>query len=361
MDKSYAYFLVLVGFAISVCLTNLTKWLYVEYSFRYPLFLTGTHMLTSYAASAMALFVFKMVPNPPKLPLKEQVMLIAPFSIAGAASLGCANMALVYLYPSFHQMLQNTTPIWTVLCAMALQGKRYNTATFFCLVPVCGGGIICALNEKSAFALFGLILSLLAAALRAVKSVMQAALLQDVTTKIDSVSLVYYSSPFNLGLFLVASLANEGVDPWRDFVLLSSSGQACVWLAALAAAAYNLIAFLTVGYLGAVMSMAVGNMKAPTTIMVSCTVFGNPFTIKQLLGFITGLAGVFLYDRYSKEHKPAKSSDEEGELQPAPARTNGSAPQAAEVELTDADPGEEDELLNLRPDVLGAAAERRHV
>merc|ERR1712080_577266 len=80
-----------------------------------------------------------------------------------------------------------------------------------------------------------------------------------------------------------------------------------VWVGAISAALFNLLGFLTIGYLGAVPAMVVGNMKTPTTILVSCIVFGNIVTGKQILGFLVGVTGVIVYDKYGKT-PPAKVS-----------------------------------------------------
>jgi len=74
--------------------------------------------------------VFNLVPNRRILNFREQVSIVAPFSLLGAASIACGNMALVYLYPSFHEMLQNSTPFWTVVCSIAFKGSSYNTYAY---------------------------------------------------------------------------------------------------------------------------------------------------------------------------------------------------------------------------------------
>jgi len=308
VSKVVTICLVLLSFAIHVCLANTTKWVYVHHNFKYPLFLSGTHMLMSYLAAAAGLFVFKLVQDPVKLSFREQVFTVAPFSAAGALSLGCSNAALVHLYPSFHQMLQNSGPIWTVLTAMVLQQKRFNAAAYLCLIPVCSGGAICAYGEQSNWVVIGVVLSCMSSVMRGVKSVLQQHLLRDAPRKIDSISLVYYSAPLNLGLFLVASLVFEGTSPWIDFVQLSPAGQFWLWSCASAAAAYNLVAFLCIGLIGAVMSVAVSTLRAPTIIITSCAIFGNAISAKQVVGFIIGIIGVLLYDRYSVELK-AETAD----------------------------------------------------
>lgn len=289
------------SFAISVSLVNITKWLYVAYGYRYALFLTFTHMVASYLAAGFGLFVLKLVPNRPILSFRDQLMRVVPFSLAGTASLACANISLVYLYPSFHSMLQNSSPIWTVVFATVLQRRKYNLSGYLALIPVCGGGALCAFGEASDFALFGLICSVSAAVFRGLRAVLQGTLLSGINGKVDSISLLYYSCPFNIMLFLVASLVVEGLEPWERFRQLPMAGQSCVVGGALVAASFNIICFLMIGQLGPVGAMVMNNLKTPVIIILSCALFANAVTLKQLFGFGLSVLGAFLYDTYGRE------------------------------------------------------------
>lgn len=90
---------------------------------------------------------------------------------------------------------------------------------------------------------------------------------------------------------------------------LPLSGQGWLFLGAVSAAAFNLVGFLSVGYLGAVSAMVIGNLKTPTSILICFLIFGNPVTVQQLFGFLIGLAGVLSYDRYGKERPAVQTTD----------------------------------------------------
>lgn len=84
----------------------------MRYHFHHPLFLSATHMLVSYVVAAIMVHRLGMVPaNRRTLTFSEQLRLVVPFSLLGAASIGASNFALVYLYPSLNEMLQTTTPV----------------------------------------------------------------------------------------------------------------------------------------------------------------------------------------------------------------------------------------------------------
>ncbi|CAD7926464.1 unnamed protein product [Amoebophrya sp. A120] len=300
----YTVGLVLTTFCISIALLNITKWIYVVYSFKYPLWMTCTHMIASYLMASLMIFGFDMVPVRRRLTFREQVFVVAPFSILGAASIACGNAALVFLYPSFHEMLQNTTPFWTVVCSMIFAGKRYNVAAYFALIPVTFGGSLCAWGEPSKFAIFGLVVSMGAAIFRALRAIVQANIMRG-QDPIDSITLLFYAAPFNTLLFLGGSLAIEGSGPWIDIFEVPFSGLLWIASAASCAACYNLFAFLLVGHLGAVGSMVMGNLKTPTIIVSSTIIFGNLITPVQVLGFLVAMTGAYLYNTYGQESQSA--------------------------------------------------------
>lgn len=54
-SRMWSFVLVLASFIVGAALTNVTKWIYVQYDYRYPLFVTATHMVccwsTGYAVT----------------------------------------------------------------------------------------------------------------------------------------------------------------------------------------------------------------------------------------------------------------------------------------------------------------------
>lgn len=164
--------LVAAAFGTSIALVNITKWIYVTYNFKYPLWLTWTHQVLSFIVSKLALDVYGLVPeeNRKHLNSREQMCRILPISLVGLASLGASNLALVYLFPSFHMMIQNSTPAWTMFFAISLQSKRYNLAGYMTMLPVCLGGALCVLTEKTSFNPLHVGISILAAATRALRA-----------------------------------------------------------------------------------------------------------------------------------------------------------------------------------------------
>ena len=118
-------------------------------SFR-VLIITLVHALCCWLFAGLATSrSFQIFPRTHTLTVIEQTKKIVPFAIFGAASIGTGNLALVYLYPSFHEMIQNTTPFWTLLVMAIFGGKVYNRWSYLSMIPVCGGGILCGIGEMN--------------------------------------------------------------------------------------------------------------------------------------------------------------------------------------------------------------------
>eukprot|EP00392_Amoebophrya_sp_AT5.2_P014444 g14593.t1 len=108
-------------------------------------------------------------PDPMAVDPSCQVSTVVPFAALGAFSIGAGNMSLVLLYPSFHEMIQNTTPFWTLLVMVFLGGKSYNWYSYLAMIPICCGGSLCCLGEVN-FSLLGILFSFASSLLRVTKS-----------------------------------------------------------------------------------------------------------------------------------------------------------------------------------------------
>ena len=71
--KCYTLFIVVGGFSISISLLNITKYIYIKYQFKHPLWMTGTHMTASYLVCAAMIHIFNLVPNRRVITFKDQV------------------------------------------------------------------------------------------------------------------------------------------------------------------------------------------------------------------------------------------------------------------------------------------------
>ena len=78
--------------------------------FKFPLFIAGTHMLFSWVATALSLHLTDESTG--YMSTAERIEKVLPFTLFHAASLACANFALTYMYPSYHEALVAAGIFW---------------------------------------------------------------------------------------------------------------------------------------------------------------------------------------------------------------------------------------------------------
>ena len=130
----------------------------------FPIFITGIHMFFC----ALMTFPFVKV----RLTMAEQVRLVSPLALLFAISVGMGNLSLVYVYPSFSQMVSTATPLITMVLHVCLTRARYNRWALVSVPILSGGFLLCYQHERN-YHIVGLLCSLLAAVFRGAKSLLQ--------------------------------------------------------------------------------------------------------------------------------------------------------------------------------------------
>ncbi|CAE7262492.1 unnamed protein product [Symbiodinium sp. CCMP2456] len=298
--------IVIFNFGTSILLVNSVKYLYTFSGFEFPLFIASMHMVFSWALTAFIVHCSEDSGDKVLMPSDERLRKVLPFTILQAASLACANVALTHIYPSYHEMIQSTTPLFTLVSSMIFDGRRYNCCAYWAMLPVCGGAVISSWSEAN-FSLLGSALSALAVAFRALKTILQGRLLCE--QKVDSITLCYYMAPYNLAIFSFASAAVEGIQPVRQLLGFDSTFVEQVYLAGslltscTLACAFNVASYLIIKHMSPVGATVIANAKTPATILTSVFIFGNSVGALQILGFAVTILGVWLHSQKGRAIK----------------------------------------------------------
>lgn len=328
-DRTATVGVVLTWFVLNIAMGCSTKWIFLHgrvcagttaplkpdcKAFDFPLNITLVHMFFSWAMCYIQLVhvrkkSFKI------LSLADQWQKIAPLSVSFSMSVAMGNLSLLYIYPSFNQMLGAMSPIITVALAVFMQHKRFNSWTWASMPIICGGLALCSVKEVN-FNVIGAFFALGATILRAIKSIIQGKLLQG-ADKMDSVTLLFYMAPWSAAFLFVTALLTEGVEPYKmlfdgirgyktnqDGQVQSVTGAPTV-LALLAcsgmnACMLNVSNFMVTAYTSPVTLQVFGNVKCCLAIATSVAVFRNPMKIEQGFGVATCLFGVWVYHQKSK-------------------------------------------------------------
>lgn len=286
---------------IGVLLLN--KYLLGNYGFKYPIFLTMCHMLTSSLLSYVAIEWMGIVPMQ-KIRSRVQFTKISALSLIFCASVVGGNISLRYLPMSFTQAIGATTPFFTAVFAYLMTMKREAWLTYVTLVPVVAGVVIATGGEPS-FNLFGFIMCMGATAARALKPVVQGLLLSSEEEKLHSMTLLLYMAPIAVVLLVPMALfmednvvgitlAHTREDPKFIWLLLINSSLAYF---------VNLTNFLVTKHTSALTLQVLGNAKGIIAVVVSLLIFRNPVSVTGMLGYSMTVIGVILYSRAKENSK----------------------------------------------------------
>lgn len=310
--------------------------LQTEDAFRYPLFLSSLQQLFIWASigACMQLKARRdaaqnLLPSPvSSVPISVYVWAIFPVSVWGALSIGCANTALMYIYPSLHEMIQGLTPLWVIfLGKIFTPQKRHNLQTYVSLIPTLLGGVLCVHGEIGELSLFGLCASMFAVIARVLRMIAQERVFHgatdDVGRKLDSVALLFRTAPLNFVLFFLFSLAYEDLlgfssatefSQLRVYAFLSLRlHQSTYWyflLSSFTACFFNISSFLQVEMLGTLIPSLITQLKTPSAIITSWLLFGNVCTSQQWIGSFLVCFGLLYFQQYGKsEVQPLPGSN----------------------------------------------------
>lgn len=333
---------VLSWFFLNIAMASSTKWIYVYgqicwagracSAYKFPLSITVIHMVFSWTVCRV--HIYHVRKSKAELSIGQQIRKVAPLSVCFALSVAMGNMSLKYIYPSFNQMLGSMSPLITVIMAVLLQRKRFNKWTWLSMPVICGGLAVCSAKEVN-FHPLGAVYATGATVLRALKSLMQGRLLSGSSKGMDSVTLLYYMSPWAAALLLLMALFTEGIQP---LMLLAAGlplapGDApatgtlsvigLLVVSGLNACLLNVANFLVTSYTSPVTLQVLGNVKSCLSIAVSVAIFRNTLKIEQAVGMVACLFGVWLYQKKGGAAEPPKVvCQEEGSKQRAAKDTN---------------------------------------
>ena len=310
---------VISWFVLNISISSSTKWIFVNGSiciegtgctqYKFPVAITVIHMIFSWVLCRF--YIFHVRGDTAGLTYEQQLKEIMPLSTCFALSVAMGNMSLKYIYPSFNQMLGSMSPLITVLLAVVVQQKSFSIKTWLSMPVICIGLAICSVKELN-FNVLGTFFAIAATVLRAVKSLIQGKLL---SSKMDSVSLLYYMAPMSAFVLSFLMICIEGLEPITLLVAPAKPGTPVtglgtltflLMLSGLNACLLNISNFLVTSHTSPVTLQVLGNVKSCLGIAVSVAIFKNSITMEQLLGVFTCLFGVWIYNQ--KDPPPLTST-----------------------------------------------------
>lgn len=288
-------------FFFNGCMSNINKWLFYQYNFAYPLFITWCHQVFCFIFAAVVIRYFPDQLNVRKQPPTEKALSrVRVLALVFAASIACGNIALRYVFPSFTQVVASSTPIATALASFLIQGKVESGKATVTLVVMCAGCGLAAWGEVN-FHLIGFTAILAATCLRGLKSVLGSILLTG-EDSLDALSLLYYTSQSASGFLLLAVISTEAIAMWSDPLVTGVSDAAPgMWItlamSCLVAFCMNLCNLLVTFYTSATTVSVLGNVKSCLVIVASVGIFNNTISSLAGVGTVVTLSAAAIYSQ----------------------------------------------------------------
>merc|ERR1719316_624879 len=293
-------------------MTLTVKSVYVNHGYNFPKFVSCMHFISA-GILCFGIMAWRKhaADKPIAIPsLKQMGTLITPTALAFACGIGANNLALLYANAAFVEMVGASSPVCVVGVSIAI-GKGFNMKLIWPVLMVCLGIATCASGELK-FSMLGFGLAVFATLARAIKTVLQHALMDGEEHAFDPIELLAWMSLPSIAVMMTWSVVTEGMEPWAKVTgetalpLILAIGITCV-----NACILNVANLFVIKDLGAVATQLAGQLKGILIVLGGVAMLGESVQLVQIAGYGFVLGGVSWYNKKDKELKEAKKAQSE--------------------------------------------------
>eukprot|EP00164_Ancoracysta_twista_P005956 GFYU01008205.1.p1 GENE.GFYU01008205.1~~GFYU01008205.1.p1 ORF type:complete len:358 (-),score=72.21 GFYU01008205.1:147-1085(-) len=269
----------------SVCIVLCNKWVFVNYGYRFGIFVTFVHFLVTFAG----LFVCARanIFQVKHLSLYD----ILPLSISFCGFVVLTNLSLQYNSVQFYQVMKILTTPCIVMLQKFMYGVELDWKLQMSLLPVCLGVAITTAADFET-SLLGTMIALAGVLVTSQYQIWAGTKQKELGA--SSMQLLYYQTPSSAFMLVWATLIMEDVPAIVKFNYTPGLLSTLV-VSAACAFGVNLSTFLVIGSTSAVTYNVVGHLKTCIIIVGGTILFGTPVTWMSMIGVSLALGGIFMY------------------------------------------------------------------
>ncbi|SCV74029.1 BQ2448_6461 [Microbotryum intermedium] len=298
---------------ISTGLTLFNK--LVLQGFPFPWTLTAIQMLSGTIGTQIALFQGYFTQA--RLTTREGLIMIA-FSVLYTVNIAVSNISLGLVTVPFHQVVRAMTPLFTIIIAAVLHGKRHSRDTYLSLLPVVAGVAFATYGDYS-FTAWGFILTLLGTLLAALKTITTNRV-QVGRLKLHPLDLLIRMSPLAFVQCVVAGYLSGELDKVRIYGATEMTRHKAMALATNGAIAFglNVVSFTANKKTSALTMTVAANVKQVLTIGLAVLIFNVTLNLMNVFGIILTLGGGAWYAFVEFKETNSKSNAIQPPARPGP-------------------------------------------